>query len=136
MTNLMIDVVASYLQDLTATHEICNALGTVLVEDNNLFVGFRPDTNTDSITLIPYSGSPPEIDGYRQNPSIQVMIKSTNRATALKTGQAFINKLHENTLNGKGKMFAIDSSPMIFGNLEGEEWVISIVNFNLKHVKI
>lgn len=135
MTELIVDVVASYLQDLTATNEICSALGATLVEGSNLFVGFLPDTDSDSITLIPYSGGAPEVDGFRQNPSVQINVKSTSRATVLKTGQALINKLHENELKGKGKMFARDSSPMIFKNIEGEEWVLSIVNFDMKIVK-
>lgn len=136
MTELIVDVVASYLESRTATNEICNALGTPLERGVNLFLGFMPDEDYDSVTLIPYSGSPPEQDGYRQNPSIQINVRSTSRATALKTGQALINQLHENDLKGKGKMIAGGSSPMLFKLEEGEEWVIAVTNFDLKHIKV
>ena len=136
MTDIMVDTVASYLKNLNATHEICTAFGTTLTLGNNLFVSFSPSTSSNAIILYPYSGSPPNSDGQRQSPSVQIRVKSTSRATVLKTGQALINKLHMNTLNGKGKMFARDSSPIIFDSQEGEEWVLSLVNFDIKHIKL
>lgn len=136
MTALISDVIASYLENLTATNEICDALGTTLTENSNLFNGYERKQATDCLSLITYPGGAPNRDKYRQNPSIQIRIKTSNRSTAMKVGQACINVLHMNTIAGNCLMQAINSAPFVFQVQEGGEKVVSTVSFDLKHVKV
>ena len=135
MTAIIADKLASYLTGLPATSEIPNALGTRLVATTNLFVGFEAYVSVDSITLIPYPGVPPNMDGYRQESSVQIRLKTSTTEKAMKVGQAIVNHLHMKQISGKAQLHAINSAPLILGRLEGEEWCISTVNFSLKHLK-
>uniref|UniRef100_A0A6M3KGD2 Tail protein n=1 Tax=viral metagenome TaxID=1070528 RepID=A0A6M3KGD2_9ZZZZ len=135
MTALIYNTIASHLTGLAITSEIPDALGTRLATDLNLFVGFEAYASVDSLTLIAYSGPPPNTDGYRQESSMQVRLKTNTTEKALKVGQAVINYLHMKQIGGKAQLQANQSSPMILGRLEGEEWCISTVNFSIKHIK-
>jgi len=135
-TEIIANKVASYLTGLSATSEIPTALGTRLVASINLFVGFEVDTDVDSITLIPYPGSPPNRDGYRQESSVQIRLKTSSTEKALKVGQACVNYLHMKQISGKARIQALNSGPLVLGRIEGEEWCISTVNFSIKHIKV
>lgn len=130
------NVVASYLETLSATQAICDALGDTLTFGTNLFIGGSEATETNIITIIPYGGSPPEIDNKRQNPSIQIESKTSSRHTGLNLQQALINTLHMNELNGNGKMRANQSMPIPLGVELGGRRMIYVSNYNIKHVKI
>ena len=137
MTNTICNVVASYLSDLTATNPICVALGTTLQTGTNLYIGVEPAGKSVSIvTLIPYGGSPPMADRYRQEPSIQVRVNSVTREGALSIQQALINELHMNQLNGNGQITCNNSAPLFIGSFEGGRHTISVSNYNVKHIKI
>jgi len=136
MTAIIADRLASYLTGLSATSEIPTALGTRLVATTNLFVGFEVYTSVDSITLIPYPGSPPNKDGYRQESSVQIRLKTSTTEKAMKVGQAIVNHLHMRQISGKARIQALNSGPLVLGRIEGEEWCISTVNFSIKHFKV
>ena len=129
--------VASYLSNLSATHPACVALGTAFQFSHNMFIGIGPATKSDSIDIIPYGGSSPEPDGYRQNPSIQIRSKTDSRQDGMNLQQALINELHMNGLSGNGKVYAKQSIPIIFdGGIDGGEYIICISNYDIKHIKI
>lgn len=134
MTDTIFNKISDYLISLNATHNICSELGTAFTT-NNLFIGYEPNTKNDSLTLIPYGGGPPGMD-EKQNPSVQIRLKVSTRQKALKVQQAIINDLHCNELSGNGKMFAVQSAPILMPDMEGGEWKVSVSNFNIKHVKI
>ena len=136
MSSTIFNKISNYICSLLATSNICSELGTTLNVGENLFIGFEPDTANDSITLIPYGGAPPEPDGYKQNPSVQIRLKTSSREKAIKVQQAIINELHMNELSGSGKMFAVQSAPILLPDLEAGEWKISVSNYNIKHVKV
>jgi len=136
MSNTIGNTVASYLTSLAATNEICSALGTTFTFGTNLFLHSEPTNDTDMVTIIPYGGYSPETDKIRQNPAIQLRMKSTSKNTLMSTQQAMINKLHLNQLGGNALMISNTSTPMIIGVLEGGEYTIAVTNFRLKHVKV
>ena len=138
MSNIYCNTVASYLTDLSATNAICQALGTTLKYSTNLFVGFQPSVDRNTITLVPTGGTSPENDKLRQNPSFQIMLKINSREKSLTVSQALINTLHGNMLNGvgHGRISANQSAPFVIGILEGGEWIVSTINFNAKHVRV
>ena len=136
MANTIMNSIASYLETLGATHIVPTAFGTTLVFGGNLFIGIGPATDSDSLTIIPYGGAPPNIDGYRQNPAIQIRSRTKSRNRAMSCQQALINTLHINELNGNAKMFAVQSVPMFLGTDEGGEHTIAISNYTIHHVKI
>ena len=135
MSSTIYNKISDYLISLSATSNVCSELGTTLTT-SNLHIGFESDTDNDSITLIPYSGAPPNSDGNRQNPSVQIRLKTSSREKSMKVQQAIINDLHMNELSGNGKMFAVQSAPSLLEDTEGGEWHISVSNYNIKHVKI
>ena len=138
MAEIAIDHVASYIENLSATNEICVALGTTLTQGTNLFVAVEPTVDASNvISIFPTGGAPPTSDNIKQEPSFLVQIKSTRRATGLKTCQSIINVLSNNDrVIPKGKIFALQSSPIPLGVREGGEDYIVVSNFNAKHVKI
>jgi len=135
MTTIM-NSIASHLSNLSATHPACVALGTTFQFSHNMFIGIGPATESDCIDIIPYGGSSPEPDGYRQNPSIQIRSKTDSRQDGINLQQALINELHMNGLSGSGKVFAKQSIPIILGESEGGEYMICVSNYDIKHVKV
>jgi len=137
MANTICNTVASYLTDLTATNAICSALGATLSFGTNLFIGIEPaDKDVSVVTIIPYGGSPPNVDNQRQNPSVQVRVNSITRQGALTIQQSLINELHMNKLSGEGLMMSNDSAPLLIGSFEGGQKTISVSNYTVKHIKI
>jgi hypothetical protein len=136
MAKGIVNIVASYLEDLTATHPICSALGDTLTFGENMFIGGEVATETNGISIIPYGGSPPNIDGNRQDASIQIRSRTTSRYKALEVQQALINTLHMNELNGDGFVQANQSAPIILDTEMGGRFTICISNYRVKHVKI
>lgn len=136
MTTLVYDSLLTYFEDLAATNSICDSFGGCFTPSTNLFLGFEPDTDVDTVTLIPYGGSPPNLDNKRQNSSVQIRLKTNSREKALKVQQAIINELHTYQFPEVGKMTANQSAPILLKSLEGGEWFISVSNFNIKHLKL
>lgn len=134
MANIL-NAIASTLESLEASHLVCVAFGDTFTA-TNLFLGFEQDVDIDTVTLIPYGGYAPDTDGHRQNPTVQVRLRTTSRYKALEAQQALINYLHMNQLNGKGAMYANQSNPILLGAQDGGEWIISTSNYTLKHVKL
>lgn len=115
--------IASHLINLSATHAITNAFGTTLTFGTNLFIGGCEATETNTITLIPYGGSPPNKDGNRQNPSVQIESRTNSRYKGIETQQALINELHMNQLSGQGLIQANQSIPIILGTEKGGRYI-------------
>jgi hypothetical protein len=137
MTLLFSSRIASYLEVLTATNPICVDMGATFIVASNLFDNFEPDRrNLDTVSIISYGGGPTEQDKVRQNPSVQIRVKCTSRQKALKVQQSIINTLNRNTLRGYGKMFAINSAPILLEVDKGGRYTITVSNFDCKHVKV
>jgi hypothetical protein len=130
------NTVASYLTNLGATHAICTALGDTLTFGHNLFISIGPATDSNSLTIEPYGGPPPELDKYRQTAAIQIMSRTNSRNDGLNVQQALINDLHMNELSGKGKMFAKHSIPLPLGTFEGGEKFLAVSNYTIRFVKV
>ena len=127
-----------YLDGLTATSNICAAAGTTWTEGTNLFVGFEAQA-THCLVITPYGGGPPTPEGDRQEARVQILYKSPKRKKALNVQQSIINTLHGNTnvcASSHGRVYAIQSTPVMFGVREGGESVVSISNYRIKHTKI
>ena len=137
MTTTVADEFKDYFDSLTATADICVALGTVFDFDTNLFIGVEPESD-ECLSIYTYGGAPPNKDGSRQEPSVQVRFKTSTRRKVLSVMQSIINTLHENDnvcASSPGRVFANQSAPMIIGVREGGEFVVSIANFTVKHIK-
>lgn len=137
----ILNTIASYLEDLTATNVICSELGTLLSANVNLFMGTEKHTDSYSVTLVPYGGAPPLPDRQRQESSVQILVKA-NREKAITVQQQIINHLSYNDLKGGGRMFCVNSAPLLvyynylgLGDFEGGEWSRTVSNFTIKHVK-
>ena len=132
---MIVNVIASYLEDLSATHPICSSFGDTLEFSSNLFIGIEPIKTVSTITLIPYSGSPPNMDNQRQTAALQIRLRTNSRYKSLSVQQACIDNLHTNTLSGNGKMYSRDSAPLIIKSEDGDKWIISVSNYIVKYVK-
>ena len=130
------NLVASYLVTLPATNIICDALGTTLRLATTLFLGQEPYKDSDTVTLLPYSGSPPDTSGNKYMSAVQIRVKTNSIKRGLDTQQAIINHLHMNELGGRGLMTSVNSAPISFPGVEGGEKNIVITNFYIKHIKI
>ena len=94
--NLVEDLEA-YFVNLPATSAICTNFGTTFTSNTNLFIVVEPASPTNSLTIIPYGGSPPDTrTRYAQYPSVQIRIKASTAAKGYKVGQAVINSMHQN----------------------------------------
>jgi len=137
MTNTVANEICKYISNLTATNPICVALGTTFTEASNLFLGIEQIKDVDSLTVIPYGGSPPTVD--RHESAVQIRVKSSSNSRSLRMSQATINVLHGNDsvcASAPGKVFAQQSSPIILGYLEGGDYCITVSNYIVKHVKL
>lgn len=136
MADTICNTVASYLGALTATNPVNVALGTTMEFSRNLFIGIEPATTVDTITITPYGGGAPNVDGQRQNPSIQIRSKTSTRQKALSVQQSLINLLSKNDLSGNGFIRCNQSAPILGGLTEGGQWMIAFSNYDIKHIKI
>lgn len=140
MARTIADEFKKYLDDLTATSDICTAFGTTLSASTNLFTWLEPPNVSPCVTITPYrSGAPSLPDGNKYQSGVQIRIKHTNTQTAVKTGQSIINRLHNNTkvcASTPGVVFANHSEPMLIGMVDGGENKIVVTNFTVKYVKI
>ena len=136
MANTICNNVASYLTDLGATHAVCSALGDTLTFAENLFIGISPATDIDTIAILPYGGSPPNMDNIRQEASIQIRTKTDSRYRGLGLQQEIINFLHTKEIVGVGKIFAKQSVPILFDVLESGEHTVMVSNFDIKYIKV
>lgn len=134
MTDILASALVTHLDSLTATNAICVSLGTTLTAGTNLYLG-EETTASNCIIVTPYGGAPPNLDNYRQESALQIMVKSTTRKRSLETCQAVINYLHTNDKIA-GKFFADQSSPILLGAREGGKSIISVANFIIRHVKL
>ena len=135
---LFINEVGKYLTNLTATSNICTALGGSLVDNKNLFYAKAPSIATPYLALLPYpGGSPDSKDKYNSN--CQILIKSKSNYTSLQVGQALINNLHMNQevcASKHGIVFADQCQPIPLPPTEGGEWQFCAVNISSKHVRL
>ena len=135
----MADTIASsfktYFESLTATNDIIDSFGDTFTFGTNLFIGIEDETN-ECLSIIPYGGEPPNIDGQRQDAAIQIRLKSEDRKTTLATSQAIINELHGNKELCTGRVSAIQSTPTYWKDREGGNSTITVSNFNVKHVRL
>ena len=137
MSDVIIREVANYLNNLNATQEVNEALGTTLSLGNNLFMVYEPQTSATTTTIIPYGGYPPNIDNLRRDSTFQIRIKGKGTHSALKASQALIDLLHTNEdvcASVPGKVFALQSSPIPVGWEEGGEFLIVTTNYIVKHI--
>jgi len=132
----ILNKVASYLTELSATNIICSALGTTLRLATTLFLGQEPHKDSDTVTLLIYSGSPPDTSGNKYMSAVQVRVKTDSVKKGLDTQQAIINHLHMNELGGRGLMTSVNSAPISFQGVEGGEKSIVITNFYIHHLRI
>lgn len=139
--NTIENEIRKYLEDKTATNPICDSLGTTLTYGTNLFMYEEPSSGFASqcITILSYGGSPPNKDRRRQEPSVQIRLKTNSNTKANRTMQAIINDLHGNDrvcASQPGKLFAVQSNPIRLAPLEGGEIKVTVSNYNIKHVKL
>lgn len=134
MSTNVINVVASYLEDLNATCSLCTEFGSSF-NATNLLLGFSQDVAYDTVVLYPYAGERPNNDRYRQNPSVQIELRTDSKQKAITVQQELINLLHMNSLDGRGKVYATQSAPLIIGQEDGGKWIISVSNYNIKLVR-
>jgi len=132
---MIVNIVASYLEDLSATHPICNELGNTLTFGTNLFIGIEPTKSVDTLTLIPYGGKPPNVDNQRQEAALQLRLRTSSRYKSLSVQQACIDNLNCNQLNGEGYMRAINSVPLIIKSEDNDKWIVSVSNYTVKYIK-
>ena len=130
-----LNFMASYLTGLTASNIICSALGTTLRLGSTLFLGQEPNKDKDIMTLLLYSGSPPDSGGYKYMSSVQVRLKCDSVQTGLNTQQAVIRQLHMNSLGGRGLTTSVNSAPMIIGTTEGGEKTTIVTNYYIRHIR-
>ena len=135
MADTVYDKIYDYLASLPMSNQICSELGTTLAH-SNLFIGYEPNTDSDSVTIIPYAGASPEPDGWRQNPSVQIRLKTSSREKALRVQQAVINDFHMRSIDNKIKLFANNSAPTIMPDISGGEWKVTVSNYRIKNIKI
>lgn len=137
--NTIENEIRKYLGNKTATNPICNSLGTTLTSGTNLFMYEEPSSASQCITIIPYGGSSPTHEGDRQEPAVQVRLKTNSNTKAIRTMQAVINDLHGNDsvcASKPGKIFAVQSNPVRLAPLEGGEIKIVVSSFTVKHIKL
>ena len=130
---------STHLTGLSATHPVCDQLGTTFSATRNLFVFTEYMKNATCLTVIPYAAGPPNVDGYRQEAGVQLRLKTRSMDTGFRTQQALINHLHENTdvcASTNGKVFAVQSVPIFLEYEEGEEFKVIISNYIVKYVKL
>ena len=130
------DELKDFMASLTATSPIIAALGETLVFGTNLSIGVELNS-TQCLIIAPYGGGPPTHEGDRHNPSVQIMLKTPNRARGWSVMQSVINTLHnKKEVISKGRLWADQSTPVVIPIVrEGGEGIIYVVNFNAKHVK-
>ena len=139
MANFLCNEVRKYLHRLTATNPICRAYGRTLVSGTNLFVIMEPSTATKCITVIPYGGGRPTPEGNRQESAVQIRLKIKDRQKGIRAMQEIINRLHGNTdvcASAKGRVYAVQSSPIPLEIYEGGEYIAYVSNFIVKHTKL
>jgi hypothetical protein len=128
----------SYFLNLNATSEICSNFGTTFTSNSNLFLFVEPASPTNSITIIPYPGIPPDTRHKdAQYPSVQIRIKNTSVPTAYKVTKAVINTLHNNDRVGSNiimKLFANQSEPL-FLKYDAEDYPVFVANFDAMIIK-
>ena len=140
MSNFVANEVLKYLDGLPATSAICVSLGTTLTSGTNLFSLIEPSNEvaTRCLTIIPYGGTPPSPEGYRQESNVQLRFKTPYPEDGLRFVQQVIDTFHTNThvcASKPGKVYAVQSSPILIDRLEGEFYIF-VSNFRIKHVKL
>lgn len=141
MSDTIVEELENYFNGLPATNIICSTLGTTFSSGNNLFIGIEPATKT-SLSIHSYGGREPNEDNYRQEPSVQIRLKTTTSQKAHAVMQRIINTLHMNDTalynggNTKGLVKANQSAPILLEIRDGGESFITVSNYTIKHIKI
>ncbi len=138
-TTMITDEFKKYFINLTATSTIVSSFGTTFVLGSNLYVAEENEKHVNMLTIYPTGGATPNKDNQRQDPSVQIRIKSISNSIGLRTTQDIINTLHENTnvcASANGRVYALQSTPMPLGKIEGGKFSIFVANFDIKHIKL
>jgi len=137
MANLAEDL-ERWFTSLTATNEIVDNFGTTFTSNSNVFLMVEPASPTNSLTIIPYAGTPPDIRHKdAQYPSVQIRVKASTVSKAYKVTQSVINAWHNNDRVGsdiKMKIFANQSAPT-FLKFDVEDYPVFVANFDLMIIK-
>ena len=136
MATTIADELKNWFESLTATNPIASSLGDTFSFGRNLTIGVENNA-TQVLTIIPYGGGPPTYEGERQNSSVQLRLKTPNRARGWSVMQSTINELtNKYEVITKGRLWANQSTPIVLPIIrEGGEQTIYVVNFSSKHVK-
>ena len=138
MSDVITREVWKYLDGLSATHEINVNLGTILSFGNNLFMPIEQPNIATCLTIIPYGGSSPNIDKYRQDSTFQIRLKARGIHSSMKGMQSIINDFHMNTsicASSPGLVKAIQSTPTIAG-WEEDEYILVVSNYSVANIKL
>lgn len=138
-TTTITDEFKKYFVALTATSPIVSSFGTTFVLGSNLYVGEENGKAVNMLTIYPTGGSPPNKDRLRQNSTVQIRIKSKSNSVGLRTMQDIINILHQNDnvcASAAGKVYALQSTPLILGKIEGGKFSIFTSNYRILHNKL
>jgi len=136
MATTIADELKDWFESLTATSVITTALGDTFTFGTNLSIGVETNA-TQVLTIIPYGGGAPSVEGERQNPSVQLRFKTPNRARGWSVMQSIINTIHnKKEVITKGRLWATNSSPVLLPIVrEGGEQVIYVASFTARHIK-
>lgn len=113
----LLDEVVSYL--------VSQNLGTF---GTDLFVGFEPDTPTNTVTLYPTGGEPPNALGGKEFPTVQVRVRSGTYLDGYNKAEAIYAVLHRQRdflSTFRGRCFALQSSPMFLGKGVNGEFIFT-----------
>lgn len=137
MTNTIANNIASYLETLNMYDDF----NATLAFSTNLFIGIEPPSPKDCVSIIPYGGNPPLVDGSRQESFVQIRVRSVTRSRALSTCQFLINNLDGLELVNVGRIKCNNSAPLPLQPItiegrEGGELNVTVANYSIKHVKV
>jgi len=134
MATTVADELKDWFGSLTATSDIISDLGDTLTFGTNMSIAMELNS-TQCLSILPYGGGAPSVEGERQNPSVQLRFKSPNRQRAYSVMQSLINTLHgkKGVITG-GRLWAKQSTPIPLEVREGGEQIVVVANFEGKHV--
>jgi len=134
MATTIADEMKDYFANLTATNAICVDFGATFLFGTNLSIGAELNSSV-CLTVVPSGGRPPD-NRDKYHSSVMIHFKTQTRQKALSVMQSIINELHmNNKCVTPGKVFAVQSTPILMGVRDGGQEVIAVANFDIKHVK-
>lgn len=107
------------------------------VVGSTLFYYTLPDSPDNCIMVNPWGGPPPTQalgSGAIDEPSVQVQVRNTSKATALATAEAIRTGLDRAAVNGSVFCFTTRSTPIFLGADENDRYKFS-VDFRLARAR-